>query len=216
MSCFVAGFRPAPRKPATKARIYGAGEHDQQQDTKLQPRPAQQPRIPIWAGGWWPNKPPMRRAAPFDAVHSGATSGDDLARDAALVASYAAFGVNCWAGGECVRVGKLGLCGALCRAHTPRRHGAGALSLGQWGWAIASGLVCYALAYWWNSIGLRRTPATVASLFLNVVPLVTVGDGYLFLGERLAPLQGVGAALILSVALGVGLLSKAAPDWAYS
>jgi alkanesulfonate monooxygenase SsuD/methylene tetrahydromethanopterin reductase-like flavin-dependent oxidoreductase (luciferase family) len=107
-----------------------AGAHYQLQAMKFQPRPLQQPRIPIWVGGWWPNKPPMRRAArwdgvipgrldrpltpdewrellayiaehrtsaaPFDAVHSGATTGEDRAADAALVAGYAAAGVNWW------------------------------------------------------------------------------------------------------------------------
>ena len=35
------------------------------------PTPVQSPRIPIWVGGWWPNKPPMRRAARWDGVHPG-------------------------------------------------------------------------------------------------------------------------------------------------
>jgi alkanesulfonate monooxygenase SsuD/methylene tetrahydromethanopterin reductase-like flavin-dependent oxidoreductase (luciferase family) len=32
------------------------------------PRPQQQPRIPIWVAGMWPNKPPFRRAARWDGV----------------------------------------------------------------------------------------------------------------------------------------------------
>lgn len=32
------------------------------------PRPAQRPRVPIWVGGTWPNRPPMRRAARWDGV----------------------------------------------------------------------------------------------------------------------------------------------------
>jgi alkanesulfonate monooxygenase SsuD/methylene tetrahydromethanopterin reductase-like flavin-dependent oxidoreductase (luciferase family) len=32
------------------------------------PRPVQQPRVPIWVGGIWPNKAPMRRAARWDGV----------------------------------------------------------------------------------------------------------------------------------------------------
>ncbi len=39
------------------------------------PRPVQRPRIPIWCGGWWPNKPPMRRAARWDGVQPGKLSG---------------------------------------------------------------------------------------------------------------------------------------------
>ncbi|HEY3232777.1 MAG TPA: LLM class flavin-dependent oxidoreductase [Roseiflexaceae bacterium] len=106
------------------------GEQYQLQEMKFLPRPIQTPRIPIWVGGWWPNKPPMRRAArwdgvnpgrldgaltpddwrdllayigqhragaaPFDIVHSGATTGTDAAHDAEAVARYAEVGVNWW------------------------------------------------------------------------------------------------------------------------
>src|SRR5687768_12788371 len=37
-------------------------------DVVLLPRPVQQPRIPIWVGGWWPNRPPARRAARWDGM----------------------------------------------------------------------------------------------------------------------------------------------------
>jgi probable F420-dependent oxidoreductase len=33
------------------------------------PKPVQSPRIPIWVGGVWPNKPPFRRAAHWDGVY---------------------------------------------------------------------------------------------------------------------------------------------------
>ena len=96
----------------------------------FRPTPVQSPRVPIWVGGWWPNKPPLRRAArwdgvcplkwggsispdewrellayvqkhrsgstPFDAVHSGATPGDDLAQAAELIEPYANAGVTWW------------------------------------------------------------------------------------------------------------------------
>lgn len=96
----------------------------------FRPRPVQSPRIPIWVGGWWPNKPPLRRAArwdgvcpakwggtitpdewtellayirehrtslaPFDAVHLGATPGDDLDQAAEMVEPYANAGVTWW------------------------------------------------------------------------------------------------------------------------
>jgi alkanesulfonate monooxygenase SsuD/methylene tetrahydromethanopterin reductase-like flavin-dependent oxidoreductase (luciferase family) len=35
-------------------------------ETTFLPRPVQQPRIPIWAGGGYPNRGPMRRAARWD------------------------------------------------------------------------------------------------------------------------------------------------------
>jgi alkanesulfonate monooxygenase SsuD/methylene tetrahydromethanopterin reductase-like flavin-dependent oxidoreductase (luciferase family) len=47
------------------------GEHYQLQEMKFLPRPVQTPRIPIWVGGWWPNKPPMRRAARWDGAIPG-------------------------------------------------------------------------------------------------------------------------------------------------
>ncbi len=35
---------------------------------KFTPTPVQQPRIPIWVAGMWPNKKPMQRAARYDGV----------------------------------------------------------------------------------------------------------------------------------------------------
>ncbi len=47
------------------------GEHYHLQEMTFLPTPSQS-RIPIWVGGNWPNKPPMRRAARWDgAVPSG-------------------------------------------------------------------------------------------------------------------------------------------------
>jgi hypothetical protein len=35
-------------------------------DVVFQPTPVQRPRVPVWVGGFWPNKAPMRRAARWD------------------------------------------------------------------------------------------------------------------------------------------------------
>lgn len=106
------------------------GEQYNVKEVIFRPTPAQSPRIPIWVGGWWPNKPPLRRAArwdgvcpakwggiitpdewrellayiqkyrttdaPFDAVHSGATRGDNMTQASELVESYAKAGVTWW------------------------------------------------------------------------------------------------------------------------
>lgn len=110
------------------------GEHFQVRNLQFLPTPCQQPRIPVWVGGTWPNKKPFERAArwdgvfpaapgggpedlltpaqireivefvserrepgaPFDAVASGHTPGDDPARDADLVAEYAHAGATWW------------------------------------------------------------------------------------------------------------------------
>lgn len=37
-------------------------------NAQFRPVPVQQPRIPIWVAGGWPNKKPMRRASRFDGV----------------------------------------------------------------------------------------------------------------------------------------------------
>lgn len=43
-----------------------AGQHYQVREAEFLPRPVQQPRIPIWVAGNWPNKKPFRRAAQWD------------------------------------------------------------------------------------------------------------------------------------------------------
>lgn len=42
------------------------GEYFTVRETTFLPRPAQSPRIPVWVGGGWGNRPPMRRAARWD------------------------------------------------------------------------------------------------------------------------------------------------------
>jgi alkanesulfonate monooxygenase SsuD/methylene tetrahydromethanopterin reductase-like flavin-dependent oxidoreductase (luciferase family) len=42
------------------------GEHVTVRDVMFRPTPVQRPRVPIWIGGRWPNKAPMRRAARWD------------------------------------------------------------------------------------------------------------------------------------------------------
>lgn len=44
------------------------GSHYQVQNARFLPTPVQ-PHIPIWVGGFWPNKAPMRRAARYDGVY---------------------------------------------------------------------------------------------------------------------------------------------------
>jgi drug/metabolite transporter (DMT)-like permease len=48
-----------------------------------------------------------------------------------------------------------------------------------WAWGAAGGLVYYALAFWWYLIGLQRAPASLAALFLNLIPIFGVGGAYL-------------------------------------
>ncbi len=43
-----------------------AGEHFRVEGAALQPTPLQRPRIPIWIAGFWPGRPPFRRADRWD------------------------------------------------------------------------------------------------------------------------------------------------------
>jgi alkanesulfonate monooxygenase SsuD/methylene tetrahydromethanopterin reductase-like flavin-dependent oxidoreductase (luciferase family) len=42
------------------------GDHVVVEDVTFLPTPVQRPRVPVWVGGNWPAKPPMRRAARWD------------------------------------------------------------------------------------------------------------------------------------------------------
>jgi alkanesulfonate monooxygenase SsuD/methylene tetrahydromethanopterin reductase-like flavin-dependent oxidoreductase (luciferase family) len=52
-------------------------------DVVLLPTPVQRPRVPIWIGGFWPNRAPMRRAARWDGAIPCA-AGFEVARPPAV------------------------------------------------------------------------------------------------------------------------------------
>ena len=52
------------------------GEHVRARTTPFLPTSLQQPRIPVWVAGTWPNKRPMRRAAAWDGAFPIDRSGD--------------------------------------------------------------------------------------------------------------------------------------------
>ena len=58
---------------------------------------------------------------------------------------------------------------------------------------IGSSLGAFGLYNW----GMGRIPAARASSFINLVPVVSAFGAWLFLGERLAPLQIAGGAVVL-------------------
>ena len=45
-----------------------SGDHYTLRESTFMPTPLQEPRIPIWVAGMWPNRRPMRRAARYDGV----------------------------------------------------------------------------------------------------------------------------------------------------
>jgi hypothetical protein len=52
----------------TGERVNHRGAHYTVEGARFVPTPVQTPRIPIWVGGFWPFKRPMRRAARWDGV----------------------------------------------------------------------------------------------------------------------------------------------------
>ena len=52
-----------------------SGKHYQVKDALFVPKPLQQPRIPVWVAGNWPNKKPFRRAAQWDGVAAEGRTG---------------------------------------------------------------------------------------------------------------------------------------------
>lgn len=58
-----------------------SGEYYQIKETTFLPPPVQTPRIPVWVGGFWPRKGPMRRAARWDGVSPIALQHDGTMAD---------------------------------------------------------------------------------------------------------------------------------------
>jgi alkanesulfonate monooxygenase SsuD/methylene tetrahydromethanopterin reductase-like flavin-dependent oxidoreductase (luciferase family) len=52
----------------TQERFSFSGRHYEVNDVSFQPRPIQQPRIPIWIGGGWPNRGVKNRALRWDGI----------------------------------------------------------------------------------------------------------------------------------------------------
>lgn len=66
------------------------------------------------------------------------------------------------------------------------------------GWASAagSGVLYYGLAYWLYLSALRNVPASFAAASFYLVPVFGLAASFLLLGERLAPGQWVGVAVV--------------------
>ncbi|MBD2104327.1 DMT family transporter [Leptolyngbya sp. FACHB-261] len=80
------------------------------------------------------------------------------------------------------------------------------LGLGIWGLAAISGVMLHAIPFWLHTIVLQRLSASLASLFLTLIPIFTIGGAYLFLGEQLSSIQWIGAACVLLAMAGVSVL----------
>ena len=67
-----------------------------------------------------------------------------------------------------------------------------------WISAFVSGALYYAVAFWLYLTGLRQTPAAIAGLYINLIPVFGIAASYVLLGERLSSRQWFGAILIVT------------------
>jgi drug/metabolite transporter (DMT)-like permease len=67
-----------------------------------------------------------------------------------------------------------------------------------WAHVIFLGIFCSAISYWLYSLALRDLGVGTSSLFINFIPVISAIGGFFILGERLRPLQWLGAALVLA------------------
>jgi len=74
----------------------------------------------------------------------------------------------------------------------------GRVSPEAWASAVGSGVLYYAAAYWFYLSALRVLPASAAASSFYLIPIFGVAGGVLVLGERLGPIQWVGAATVLA------------------
>jgi len=81
-------------------------------------------------------------------------------------------------------------------------------SIAAWVSAVVSGLLYYAAAFWFYLTGLRRVPASVAGLFINLIPVFGIAAGRLLLDERLTSRQWLGAILIVAAVGSIARLSE--------
>lgn len=102
----------------------------------------------------------------------------------------------------------------LLLAETPYGAPRDLLALEPWviGCAALSGLMYYAAAYWLYITALRFVPAAVAGSYFNVIPVFGVLLAFVFLGERLSPVQWAGATTILASVVMLVRLTKRSDD----
>ncbi|MGB0694916.1 MAG: DMT family transporter [Rhodospirillaceae bacterium] len=77
--------------------------------------------------------------------------------------------------------------------------------------AIATGALYYGAAFLIYLQGLKTTEAAKAGIYLCLVPVFVIALAWGLLGERLSPLQGLGAVLVIAAVGGVSWLSVRPP-----
>ena len=80
------------------------------------------------------------------------------------------------------------------------------VSATAWLSAVAAGALYYGVAFWFYLAGLRGVTASVAGLFINLVPVFGIAASYVVLGERLSPRQWVGAMVVIAAVAAAALV----------
>lgn len=75
------------------------------------------------------------------------------------------------------------------------------VTVSGWTSAVLSGVLYYALAYWFYLTALRDVPASIAAVSFYLIPIFGVAGGIVLLGERLEPSQWAGVAIVLAAIL---------------
>ena len=99
----------------------------------------------------------------------------------------------------------LGLASALVLALGlfGRDPGLAGLSMTGLGSAVLSGVLYYAVAYWFYLTGLRRVPASIASASFYLVPVFGVAGGFAVFGDSLSGGQWLGVAVAAAAVIGI-------------
>jgi drug/metabolite transporter (DMT)-like permease len=69
---------------------------------------------------------------------------------------------------------------------------------GVWAHAAFLAVFCSALGYWFYVYSVEALGITVSSVFINLIPVIAVLAGFLFLGERMSTAQWIGGAAVLA------------------
>lgn len=75
------------------------------------------------------------------------------------------------------------------------------------GSAFGTGVIYYGAAFFVYLIGLQNTEASKAGIYLSLVPVFAIALAWFLLDERLAPLQWLGAAIVICAVGGLSALS---------
>ena len=74
--------------------------------------------------------------------------------------------------------------------------------------AALSGVVQYALAFWFYLFALQSLPANVAGFYLTLIPVFGLAAAFLFLGESLTALQWVGALCVIAAVAAISRVGR--------